>query len=168
MTVAHMGIGVFIIGIILTSLYSIEKDVRLAPGESFSMAGYRFQLEGVSEVEGPNYVANQGKMTVTKDGKLIGLMEPQKRIYRVQRMPMTEAAIDAGLTRDLFVALGEPIDAQGAWSVRLYVKPYIRWIWLGALIMACGGLLAATDRRYRLARRSATALPAGSATAGAA
>ncbi|HID49780.1 MAG TPA: c-type cytochrome biogenesis protein CcmF, partial [Chromatiales bacterium] len=169
MTLGHMGVGVFIIGITLTSLYSIEKDVRLAPGESFTMAGYRFEMIEVREVQGPNYVASEGKLTVSRDGEVIALLEPQKRIYRVQRMPMTEAAIDAGLTRDLFVALGEPIDDQGAWSVRLYVKPYIRWIWLGALIMAFGGLLAATDRRYRLtARRERAKLPADSAPAGAA
>ncbi len=168
MTLGHIGIAVFIVGITLTSLYSTEKDVRLAPGESYEMGGYLFQFEGVQRFEGPNYTASSGRVTVTRDGELIKVMEPQKRIYRVQRQPMTEAAIDAGLGRDLFVALGEQLDTDGAWSVRLYVKPYIRWIWLGAIIMSLGALLAATDRRYRLAARQAAKLPAGSATTGAA
>ncbi len=168
MTLGHVGMAVFIVGITLTSLYSTEKDVRLAPGDSYEMGGYRFQFEGVERFDGPNYFASAGRVTVTRDGELIKVMQPEKRIYRVQRQPMTEAAIDAGLTRDLFVALGEQLDEAGGWSVRLYVKPYIRWIWLGAIIMALGGLLAATDRRYRMAVRQAAKLPAGSATAGAA
>jgi len=168
MTLGHLGVAVFIVGITLTSLYSIEKDVRLAPGESYEMGGYRFQFEGVQELSGPNYSGHHGRLTVTRDGDLVKVMEPEKRIYFVQRQPMTEADIDAGLTRDLFIALGEQVDAQGGWSVRLYVKPYIRWIWLGAVIMAIGGLLAATDRRYRLAVRQAARIPKGSAPAGAA
>ena len=168
MTLGHVGLAVFIVGITLTSLYSTEKDVRLAPGESYQMGGYVFQFDGVQQLNGPNYFASSGRVTVTRDGELIKVMEPQKRIYLVQRQPMTEAAIDAGLFRDLFVALGEQLDTAGGWSVRLYVKPYIRWIWLGALIMSLGGLLAATDRRYLLAARQSAKLPAGSATAGAA
>ena len=168
MTLGHVGIAVFIVGITLTSLYSVEKDVRLAPGESYEMGGYRFQFDGVQQLNGPNYSGHHGRLTVTRDGELVSVMEPEKRIYFVQRQPMTEAAIDAGLTRDLFIALGEQVDAQGGWAVRLYVKPYIRWIWLGALIMSIGGLIAATDRRYRLAVRQAAKLPKGSATAGAA
>ena len=168
MTLGHIGVAVFIVGITLTSLYSTEKDVRLAPGDSYEMGGYRFQFEGVQRFNGPNYFASAGRVTVTRDGELVKVMEPEKRIYTVQRQPMTEAAIDAGLTRDLFVALGEQLDEAGGWSVRLYVKPYIRWIWLGAIIMSIGALLAATDRRYRLAVRQAAKLPAGSATTGAA
>ena len=166
MTLGHLGVAVFIVGITLTSLYSIEEDVRLAPGDSYEMGGYRFQFDGVQQLTGPNYSGNVGHLTVTRDGKLVKIMQPQKRTYLVQRMPMTEAAIDPGLTRDLFIALGEQIDDQGGWSVRLYVKPYIRWIWLGAVIMAIGGLTAATDRRYRLAVRQAARLPKGSAAAG--
>ena len=168
MTLGHLGVAVFIVGITLTSLYSIEEDVRLAPGDSYEMGGYRFQFDGVQNFTGPNYNGNAGRLTVTRNGELVKIMEPEKRIYFVQRQPMTEAAIDAGLTRDLFIALGEQVDAQGGWSVRLYVKPYIRWIWLGAVIMAIGGLLAATDRRYRLAVRQAARIPKGSAPAGAA
>jgi len=149
MTIAHIGIAVFIVGVTLTSLYSQEKDVRLEPGQRYTLGEYTFEFVVVQQIQGPNYTANQGKVLVSKDGKVLSVLEPQKRIYQVQTMPMTEAAINAGITRDLFVALGEPLDEQGAWSVRLYVKPFIRWIWIGAVIMSLGGLIAATDRRYR-------------------
>jgi cytochrome c-type biogenesis protein CcmF len=155
-TVAHLGIAVFTVGVTLTSAYSVEKDVKLAPGESYELAGHMFRFEGVRHVTGPNYQAEEGRLTVLKNGRELTQLASQKRIYLVQRSPMTEAAIDPGLTRDLYVALGDPL-GDGAWSVRLYHKPFVRWIWLGALIMALGGVLAATDPRYRLAaRRRAT------------
>jgi cytochrome c-type biogenesis protein CcmF len=154
MTVAHMGIAVFIIGISLTSIYSEENDVRVELGETMTMGGYDFKFQGVKVVPGPNFDADQGLLTVTQNGEKVATMEPQKRIYRVQKMPMTEAAIDAGFFRDLFVALGEPLGNQGAWSLRVYHKPFIRWIWLGALLMAFGGLLSACDRRYRMPRKT--------------
>ena len=160
MTLAHFGVAVFITGITLTATYSTEKDVRLAPGEDITLGGYTFRFEGVRRFTGPNFIADEGKVTVSHEGETAVLLRPQKRIYRVQRMPMTEAAIDAGLFRDLFVALGEPLGEEGAWSVRIYHKPYIRWIWMGPLLMALGGLLAASDRRYRRAKvraRQATA-----------
>ena len=149
MHVAHIGIAVFTIGVTLTSVYSTEKDVMLTPGESFSLAGYDFKFAGASRIVGPNYQGDRGQVTVTKGDEIIAKMEPEKRIYNVRRSPMTEAAIDAGITRDLFVAMGEPRGKDGGWALRLYHKPFIRWIWLGALIMAFGGLLAATDKRYR-------------------
>ena len=149
MTVAHIGVSVFIVGITLTSLYSQEKDVRLEPGQKYQLADYEFEFRGVEQNQGANFVANQGLVIVSRDGEMIQALKPQKRIYRVQKMPMTEAAIDAGISRDLFVALGEQLDEKGAWSVRLYVKPFIRWIWIGAVIMSLGGLLAVADRRYR-------------------
>jgi cytochrome c-type biogenesis protein CcmF len=154
MSLGHIGVSVFIVGITLTSIYSIEKDLRLEPGQTYELGGYSFTFNGVKVTQGANYEASRGDVDVARDGKKIANMQPEKRIYLVQKMPMTEAAIDAGLTRDLFVALGEPLGDSGAWSVRIYHKPYIRWIWLGALIMALGGILAASDRRYRvLARR---------------
>ncbi len=152
MHIAHIGIAVFTIGVTLTSIYSTEKDVMLTPGEKFSLAGYDFQFNGSSRIVGPNYQGDRGRVTVSKDGNVIARMEPEKRIYNVRRNPMTEAAIDAGITRDLFVAMGEPRGQQGGWALRLYHKPFIRWIWLGALIMAFGGLLSATDKRYRKAQ----------------
>ncbi|QSA96065.1 heme lyase CcmF/NrfE family subunit [Methylococcus sp. EFPC2] len=154
MTAAHIGLAVFLVGVVMSNHYSEEKTVRLAPGETFSLGGYDFRFDGVAEVQGPNYKAREGSFRVSKGGDEVARLQPQKRIYTVQRNTMTEAAIDPGLTRDLYVALGEPLD-QGAWSVRIYVKPYIRWIWFGGLLMMTGGLLSVSDRRYRaLAKRA--------------
>lgn len=158
MSIAHVGIAVFIVGITLTSIYSEEKDVRMESNEKFVLGGYSFEFKGVISKPGPNYQAQKGLLTVSKDGQLVATMYPEKRVYRVQRSPMTEAAIDAGITRDLFIALGEPRGKEGAWSLRLYVKPFIRWIWLGTLIMAFGGLLAATDKRYRMVKKNKEAI----------
>ncbi|MEQ1528578.1 MAG: heme lyase CcmF/NrfE family subunit [Methylococcales bacterium] len=149
MSIAHFGIAIFIVGITLTSTYTLEKDIRLAPGESLHLAGYDFLFNGVKDAEGANYDASQGSVTVTQGGKLISELKPQKRIYRASGMPMTEAGIDAGITRDLFVALGEPLGDAGAWALRIYYKPYVRWIWMGGLFMAFGGFLAVNDKRYR-------------------
>jgi cytochrome c-type biogenesis protein CcmF len=154
MTIAHLGIAVFVIGITLTSVYSVEKDIRMAPGETVDMSGYLFKFHAVKETQGPNYLAQQGLITVSHNGNEIATLEPQKRVYQVQKMPMTEAAIDAGLFRDLFVAIGEPLGDDGAWSMRIYYKAFIRWIWLGAVFMAVGGLSAACDKRYRVAKHS--------------
>ncbi|MDD5578228.1 MAG: heme lyase CcmF/NrfE family subunit [Methylobacter sp.] len=150
MTIAHLGIAVFVTGITLTSVYSVEKDIRMAPSETLDMSGYIFQFHGVKQTQGPNYVAEQAFVTVSHEGEQVAKLEPQKRVYQVQKMPMTEAAIDAGLFRDLFVAIGEPLGDQGAWSLRIYYKSFIRWIWLGAIFMAVGGLCAACDKRYRV------------------
>lgn len=161
MILGHVGLAVTITGITLTSLYSSERDLRFAPGETYDLGGYEFTFHGVKEIPGPNYNASTGHVTVTDGSDFSVEMYPEKRIYLVQNNPMTEAAIDAGLFRDLFVALGEPLDNRGSWAVRIYHKPFIRWIWLGALIMALGGILAASDKRYRLmARRSASIAPA--------
>jgi cytochrome c-type biogenesis protein CcmF len=149
MTLAHLGIAVFLTGVVLSGGYSEEKVVRLAPGEAITLGGYRFAFNGVREVQGPNYLAREGEFRVEKDGREVAELRPQKRLYKVQRNTMTEAAIHPGLTRDLYVALGEPLDA-GAWSVRVYYKPFIRWIWLGGLLMMAGGLFSVSDRRYRL------------------
>jgi cytochrome c-type biogenesis protein CcmF len=136
----------------VSSLYSTEIDRSLLPGETVEVGGYTFLFEGVREITGPNFQASEGEIRVFKDGKPVTVLRPQKRIYQVRSMPMTEAAIDPGLTRDLYVALGDPLD-DGGWTLRLYHKPFVRWIWLGAIFMALGGLLAATDPRYRLATR---------------
>jgi cytochrome c-type biogenesis protein CcmF len=150
MTLAHLGIAVFVVGITLTSVYSVEKDIRLAINETVDLSGYTFKFHGVKETEGPNYLAQQGLVTVSHNGADIATLEPQKRVYRVQKMPMTEAAIDAGLFKDLFVAIGEPLGNDGAWSLRIYYKAFIRWIWFGGVFMALGGLCAVGDRRYRI------------------
>jgi len=151
MTFAHMGVAMFVVGITLTTLYSTEKDIRLVKGQSYSIGEYEFIFEGVQNATGPNYKAAEGSFTTLYQGEKIGRLHSQKRLYNAGGMPMTEAGIDAGFWRDLYVSLGEDLDGKGAWSVRLYHKPFIRWIWLGSLIMAFGGLLAATDKRYRKA-----------------
>ncbi|MEQ1485125.1 heme lyase CcmF/NrfE family subunit [Methyloglobulus sp.] len=152
MTIAHLGIAVFVVGITLTSVYSVEKDSRMTPGEILELSGYQFKFQGIKQAQGPNYIAQQGLITVSHEGKADVTLEPQKRVYQVQKMPMTEAAIDAGLFRDLFVAIGEPLGDEGAWSLRIYYKAFIRWIWLGAVFMAVGGLCATCDKRYRISK----------------
>ncbi len=154
MTTAHIGIAVFIVGVSLTSIYSIEKDIRLVPGQTYDLGGYEFKFEGVQQVQGPNYTAQEGIVMASQDGDVVAVLKTQKRDYGLNTMPMTEAGIDASLTRDLYVSLGEPLgSADNAWSVRLYYKPFVRWIWLGGLLMALGAFWAATDRRYRMASR---------------
>jgi len=160
MILGHIGIAVFIVGITLTSLYTQEKDLRMAPGDVYSVAGYQFQFNGVNDHEVENYIATRGNFVVTtEDSDFRVELQPEKRIYPVQQSPMTEAAIDAGLTRDLFIALGEPLGDDGSWAVRIYYKPFIRWIWLGAIIMSLGGLFAVSDRRYRQKSRSSVKSP---------
>ena len=152
MTLAHIGLGVFIIGVTFTTVYSVEKDVALGPGDSADVAAYQFRFDGVQPVPGPNYQADQGVVTVLRDGRPVARLTPEKRVYRVQQSPMTEAAVDTGLFRDLYVALGEPL-GDGSWALRIYHKPYIRWIWLGCVLMSIGGIVAAADKRYRMVRR---------------
>ena len=167
MILAHLGVGVFVIGVTITSNLSIQRDLRMDPGETVSMAGYDFQFQGTISKPGPNYQAEEGLIRVLRDGKLVTVLYPQKRVYRVQRNAMTEAAIDDGFFRHLYVALGEPIGNTGAWAVRLYYKPLVFWIWLGPAFMALGGLLATFDRRYRklAQRRSVSVRSSGTETA---
>jgi cytochrome c-type biogenesis protein CcmF len=134
----------------MTGAISAEKRLRMAPGDAFELGGYQFTFEGTRSFQGPNFVADEGRFTVTRDGEAVAVLKPQKRRYVQGGQVMTEAAIDPGLTRDLYVSLGEALDDRGvAWSVALYYKPFVRWIWLGAIFMAAGGFLAASDRRYR-------------------
>ncbi|HWH46224.1 MAG TPA: heme lyase CcmF/NrfE family subunit [Burkholderiales bacterium] len=151
MLLAHAGVAVFIAGVTMVKGYEVEKDVRMQAGDTVGVGAYTFRLDGFVQVPGPNYEATRGLVTVLKNGKPVRTMFPEKRMYHVQQMPMTEAAIDAGFTRDLYVSLGEPV-GNDAWVVRIYHKPFVDWIWGGAFLMALGGVLAITDRRYRLAR----------------
>ncbi len=148
MTFAHIGVAVFVVGVTLSSAFSIEKDVRIEPHKALKVGEYSFLFEGTQTINGPNYDAHQGLFQVLKNGEKIAVLHPEKRAYRVQKMPMTEAAIDWGFTRDIYIALGEHLE-NGAWSVRIYYKPFIRWIWFGGLFMIFGGILAVTDKRYR-------------------
>ena len=154
MLLAHLGVAAFIVGVTLVKGYETESDVRMEVGDTAQMAGYAFKFAAVNEVKGPNYVASRGTFEVTRGSEPVTTLNSEKRMYTVQNMPMTEAAIDAGLLRHLYVALGEPLSAT-TWIVRLYHKPYITWIWGGCLMMGIGGFLAAFDRRYRVKARAA-------------
>jgi cytochrome c-type biogenesis protein CcmF len=153
MLLAHLGIAVFVVGVTLVKGYEVETDVRMEVGDSAQLAGYAFRLVAIDNVKGPNYSATRGTVEITRGGSLVTTLKPEKRLYTVQNMPMTEAAIDYGATRHLYVALGEPIGPK-VWIVRLYYKPFISWIWVGCLMMGFGGLLAAIDRRYRIKARA--------------
>ncbi len=148
MVIAHMGIAVTAIGIGLTSVYEQQKDVRMLIGDDISVSGYRYQLTAINTFEGPNFSGTRGDITVFNNEDVVAVLQPEKRFYYAARNVMTEAAIDPSLTRDLYVALGEEL-GEGAWAVRVHVKPFVRCIWLGALMMALGGFLAVTDKRYR-------------------
>ncbi|MCG7870836.1 MAG: heme lyase CcmF/NrfE family subunit [Candidatus Thiodiazotropha lotti] len=151
MILAHFGVAMFIVGVTMVSNFGEENDVRMSPGDVSEIAGYEFRFDGVKRVPGPNYNAHRGSFQVSLDGEPFITLEPEKRTYFVQTRPMTEASIDWGFTRDLYVSLGEPLGG-GDWSLRLYYKPYVRWIWLGGVLMGLGGILAVTDRRYRTAK----------------
>ena len=158
MLLAHAGVGVFVLAVTVVKSYEAERDLRLAPGETAMLGGYAFRFEGAKEVTGPNYVAARGAVTVSRDGAVVARLAPEKRIYHVQKNPMTEAAIDYGATRHLYVSLGDEVGG-GAWTLRLQVKPFIGWIWGGCVLMALGGLLAVLDRRYRAKARVAAPNP---------
>jgi cytochrome c-type biogenesis protein CcmF len=163
MSLAHLGVGVFVLGVTVTSAFSIEKDISLKPGESVEMQGYNFTLESIRHVEGPNYSAEEAVVSVTRGGEPVTTLLPQKRVYRVQQNPMTEAALHPRLSRDLYVAMGEPLGGD-AWSMRIQYKPLIRLIWLGCIIMSLGGALAASDQRYRARRTAEVPATDGKAT----
>jgi cytochrome c-type biogenesis protein CcmF len=156
MMLAHIGVAVFTFGVVMVKTYEVESDVKMNVGDSTTVRGYTFTFKGMKEVQGPNYVASQGQMEITHNGARVDELQPEKRVYRVQQNPMTEAAISAGLTKDLYVSMGEEVEG-GAWIVRVYVKPFINWIWGGCLLMAGGGLLAVMDRRYRRKQKEVTA-----------
>ena len=168
MHLAHLGVAVFVVGVTMVGGYEEEKDVKMGPGDTVSVAGYTFRFLGVKQVQGPNYMAMRGEVELIEDGQRQRLLHPEKRNYFSSAMPMTEAAIDTDLVRDVYVSLGEPIDRdqpEGEWAVRVYYKPFVVWIWGGCVIMSLGGLIAMLDRRYRNVRRRGepAALSAGEA-----
>jgi len=168
MLLAHLGIAVFIVGVTLVRGYEVERDVRLAPGESVEVAGYTFTFKGIKPDAGPNYDTLIGTFDVRRGERALEPLYPEKRSYRASGQVMTEAAIDPGLFGDRYVSLGEPVTEagpSGAWGVRIYVKPFVDWIWFGCIMMALGGLLAVSDRRYRVASRQREAIPAATAAA---
>ena len=165
MMIAHLGVAFFAFGVAMVKTYETERDVKMGPDTSTEIAGYRFRMLSVKDVEGPNFIAAQGLIEVSRGGQVIAMLEPQKRIYRVQNNPMTEAAVDSNPLRDLYVSMGERLPT-GEWIVRVQHKPFIVWIWGGCLVMMLGGILAASDRRYRVRQSQAALLPAGAATTG--
>ena len=148
MTLAHFGIAITVVGVTLVSVYETETNFRMTAGDKITIDGYTIAFNGTKQVKGPNYSAVQGQVEVFEDDKFIALLQPERRTYLVQTMGMTEAAIDPGFTRDVYLALGDPLD-NNAWAVRVHIKPFVRWIWLGAIFMGLGGLLAIMDKRYR-------------------
>jgi cytochrome c-type biogenesis protein CcmF len=156
MTVAHIGVGLFCIGVTVVESYRIEKDIALKPGQSIELQGYTFHFDTITHVTGPNFDAEQAHFRVMRGDKLVAELEPQKRVYRVRTMPMTEAGIEVDWNRDLFVAMGEDL-GNDTWSMRLQYKPMVRFIWFGALVMMIGGFIAITDRRYRTRKAEAEA-----------
>jgi cytochrome c-type biogenesis protein CcmF len=155
MHLAHLGIAVITVGITMVKSYEVERDVRMSLNDTVTIENYSFELTGVSDVDGPNYKALRGDVKVTKDGKYLEMLYPEKRKYFSSAMPMTEAGIDSGLFRDLYVSLGEPIEGERLqWSVRVFYKPFVSWLWYGAILMVLGGLLAVSDRRYRKSANS--------------
>jgi cytochrome c-type biogenesis protein CcmF len=156
MLTAHLGVAVFIAGVTLVKGYEIERDVRLDVGQSVDVAGDTYTFRGVAPARGPNYDATVATIDVARDGRTVATLRPQKRAYRASGQVMTEAAIQTRVIGDRYVSLGEPVTtdgASGAWGVRIYAKPFVDWIWAGCLLMAFGGFLAVSDRRYRLAAR---------------
>ncbi len=158
MHLGHMGFAVCALGAVLVTTGSVERDLRMTPGTAVELGGYQFVFLGTLRLAGPNYVTDQGTIRVLNGGAEVAMLHPEKRVYHTQRAAMTEAGVEAGFTRDLFVALGEPL-GDGAWAVRVQIKPFVRWIWLGALLMSLGGLLAASDRRYRSKAVAAVGMP---------
>jgi cytochrome c-type biogenesis protein CcmF len=160
MVVAHLGVAVFIVGVTTVNGYQVERDVKMAPGDTVTIDDYTFKYNGVKEVRGPNYRAAQGDVTLFKGDRKIDDLQPQKRIYFAQsQMPMTEASIRTSFIGDVYVSLGEQLDDKGTWTVRVYYKPFVTWIWGGCVLMALGGALAVSDRRYRvLARKDEAAI----------
>ncbi|RZT93796.1 cytochrome c-type biogenesis protein CcmF [Rivibacter subsaxonicus] len=164
MMVAHLGVAAFVFGVTMVRSFEVERDVKMRAGDSTTVNGYTFTFKGTQAGQGPNFEVARGHVEVTRGERKVADMYPEKRLYLVQRMPMTEAAIHTRLDRDLYVSLGEVVDGD-AWVVRVYVKPFIAWIWLGCLIMGLGGLLAISDRRYRERSRSRAAIGADGAAA---
>ncbi|RPH61247.1 MAG: c-type cytochrome biogenesis protein CcmF, partial [Burkholderiales bacterium] len=165
---AHLGIAIFVTGVTLVNSYETERELRMEIGQRIEIGGYDIRFVGLESVAGPNYDATRGRFEIRRasaaDGPPFRILSPEKRVYRASSMPMTEAAIDRSLVRDVYLSMGEPLDDR-AWVVRAHVKPFVNWIWLGCVLMAIGGFVAAADRRYRrrVAEREARTLAEGQA-----
>ena len=148
MTLAHLGIACFLVGALLVEGLDSQRELAMSPGQTVALAGHEFRFEGVEHREGPNFTYDHGRVVVMRNGQQVAVLEPEKRRYASGGQVMTEAALLPGVTRDLYVALGEPLGGD-SWAVRVHIKPFVRWVWFGALLMALGGFVTATDRRFR-------------------
>ena len=157
MVLAHIGVAISVIGVTMVANYSQEESVRMAPGETYQLADYRFEFLESGHIEGPNYSADATRFRVLEGEREVAILQPEKRRYHARGSVMTEAAIDVGLFRDVYVSMGEPLD-NGAWGMRLQVKPFMRWVWLGAIFMSIGGLMAMLDKRYRQVKRKTSSV----------
>ena len=155
MVIAHLGVAAFVVGVTMVKGYEVERDVKMNVGDTVAVGAYVFRFDGATDVRGPNYCAARGAVVVSRGGKLVETLYPEKRMYNAGGQPMTNAAIDSGLTGDLYVSMGEPV-GDNAWTIRVYSKPFITWVWGGFIMMAIGGFLAVSDRRYRAASARAT------------
>ncbi len=164
MSIAHFGIAVFVVGVTMVSLFEQEKDLKMIPGDSYELGGFTFEFVGVGQIPIDNYISSMGTVEASRAGQHIVTLRPEKRFYPIQSEPLTEAGIRPGFLRDLYVSLGEPLGDDGAWSLRVHVKPFVRWIWGGAILMSLGALLALTDQRFSVLRRRSAAA-SGVATA---
>jgi cytochrome c-type biogenesis protein CcmF len=167
MTFAHLGIAVFLVGALLVEALNVQREMAVRPGQTVEVGGYELRFDGVTRLPGPNYTADRGTVTLFENDRAITVLHPEKRAYASGGQVMTEAAIERGVTRDLYVALGEPL-GDGAWALRVHIKPFVRWIWGGALLMVLGGLVAACDRRFRRETDRGAASPAADAASGSA
>ena len=156
--IAHIGFAVTVVGVTMVSIYGVDKHLRMGPGDRTLLSGYEFEFVQTRQVDGPNYDGTEILFNVRSEGTLVATLTPQKRRYQIRGQTMTEAGIDAGFTRDVYVSLGEPLEGDD-WSVRLNVKPFVRWLWLGALLMGGGALLAACDARFRRRSRANAVAP---------
>jgi cytochrome c-type biogenesis protein CcmF len=164
MVLAHLGVAAFVVGVTMVKGYETERDVKMNVGDTVTVAGYTFRFDGVTQQRGPNYQAARGAVNISRNGAYVETLYPEKRMYNAGGMPMTNAAIDSGFLGDIYVSMGEPVDG-GAWIIRVYSKPFITWVWGGFVMMAIGGFLAITDRRYRTAVQRDAVLPQAAAAA---
>ncbi len=164
MHLAHAGVAVFVLGVTMVNSYETEHDGRIEIGQTIEVDGYQVRFDSLEDVHGPNYDAVRGHFSVSREGRPVAALHPEKRVYRATRMPMTEAAIDRSLTRDVYISMGEAL-TDTAWAVRVHIKPFVNWIWLGCTLMAVGGVFAASDRRYRRSLRREAAAGAAARTA---
>ncbi len=153
MTLAHTGIAVFLVGALLVEALNVQRELAVKPGQTVEVGRWGFHFQGVDETQGPNYLSDRGHVQVLRDGRPVTLLHPEKRAYASGGQVMTEAGIRPGVLGDVYVAIGEPL-GDGAWALRVHIKPFVRWIWLGAALMALGGFVTAADRRFRNHRKS--------------